>query len=137
MFQALNLIEPRQTWMLRALTCISVNPRKLSAYLRMKCNFFTEPRLQLQAIKGGEGLDRTPQNTFQTKMQLKCARSLPFQVLIGCLVAAVVAAQTAMQLKVFRGTLVHSRVRTEMEVLENYLIGINESNYGTVSRGME
>ena len=70
-------------------------------------------------------------------MQLKCARSLPFQVLIGCLVAAVVAAQTAMQLKVFRGTLVHSRVRTEMEVLENYLIGIDENNYGTVSRGME
>ena len=42
MFQALNPIEPRQTWMLRALTClISVNPRELSAYLRMECNYFT------------------------------------------------------------------------------------------------
>ena len=41
-FQALNPIEPRQTWMLRALTClISVKPRELSAYLRMKCNYFT------------------------------------------------------------------------------------------------
>ena len=42
MFQALNPAEPRQTWMLRALTClISVNSRKLSAYLRMECNYFT------------------------------------------------------------------------------------------------
>ena len=69
-------------------------------------------------------------------MQLKFAHSLPLWVLIGCLVA-VAAAQTPMQLKVFRGTLVHSRVRTEMEVLENYLLGINESNYGAVSPGME
>ena len=36
-FQALNPAEPRQTWMLRALTClISVNSRELSAYLRME-----------------------------------------------------------------------------------------------------
>ena len=62
------------------------------------------------------------------------ARSLLLRILIGCLVAASAAAQTPMQLKVFRGTLVHSRVRTEMEVLEDYLIGINESNYGTVSQ---
>ena len=62
------------------------------------------------------------------------ARSLLLRILIGCLVAAIAAAQTPMQLKVFRGTLVHSRVRTEMEVLEDYLIGINESNYGTVSQ---
>ena len=42
MFQALNPTEPRQTWMLRALTClISVNPRELSAYLGMECNYFT------------------------------------------------------------------------------------------------
>ena len=60
------------------------------------------------------------------------ARSLLLRILISCLVAASAAAQTPMQLKVFRGTLVHSRVRTEMEVLEDYLIGINESNYGTV-----
>ena len=71
------------------------------------------------------------------KMQLKFAHLLPLWVLIGCLVAAVAAAQTPMQLKVFRGTLVHSRVRTEMEVLENHLLGINESNYGAVSPGME
>ena len=31
-----------KSWMLRALTClISVNPRELSAYLRMECDFFT------------------------------------------------------------------------------------------------
>ena len=68
-------------------------------------------------------------------MELCNVRSLPFRVLICCLVAAVAAAQTPMQLKVFRGTLVHSRVRTEMEFLEDYLIGIDENNYGTVSRG--
>ena len=67
-----------------------------------------------------------------TAMQLN---SLLLRVLVGCLIAAVAAAQTPMQLKVFRGTLVHSRIRTEMEVLENYLIGIDESNYGTVSCG--
>ena len=71
-------------------------------------------------------------------MQLKFAHSLPLWVLIGCLVVAIAAAQTSMQLKVFRGTLVHSRVRTEMAVLEDYLLGINESNYGAVSpAGME
>ena len=66
-------------------------------------------------------------------MEICSARSLLLRVLIGCLVAAIVAAQTPMQLKVFRGTLVHSRVRTDMEVLEDYLIGIDENNYGTVS----
>ena len=40
---------------------------------------------------------------------------------------------TAAQLKVFRGTLVHSRVRTEMEVLQDYLIGFDEDNLGNVS----
>ena len=66
-------------------------------------------------------------------MELYGARLLLLRVLIGCLVAAVAAAQTPMQLKVFRGTLVHSKIRTEMEVLEDYLIGIDENNYGTVS----
>ena len=66
-------------------------------------------------------------------MELSSARSLSLRVLIGCLVAAVAAVQTPMQLKVFRGTLVHSRVRTEMQVLEDYLIGIDKNNYGTVS----
>ena len=67
-------------------------------------------------------------------MELYSARSLFLRVLIGCFVAAVTAIQLPpMQLKVFRGTLVHSRVRTEMEVLEDYLLGIDESNYGTVS----
>ena len=66
-------------------------------------------------------------------MEIYIARPLLLRVLIGCLVAAIVAAQTPTQLKVFRGTLVHSRVRTEMEMLEDYLIGINEGNYGTVS----
>ena len=65
-------------------------------------------------------------------MELYSARLLLLRVLIGCLVAATAAAQTPMQLKVFQGTLVHSRVCTEMEVLEDYLIGIDESNYGTV-----
>ena len=66
-------------------------------------------------------------------MELHSARLLFFRVLIGCLVAVVAAAQTPTQLKVFRGTVVHSRVSNEMEVLEDYLIGFNESNYGTVS----
>ena len=66
-------------------------------------------------------------------MELHSARLLLFRVLIGCLVAVVAAAQTPTQLKVFRGTVVHSRIPTEMEVLEDYLIGFNESNYGTVS----
>ena len=64
-------------------------------------------------------------------MELCNVCSLPFRILIYCLVVTVAAAQV----KVFRGTLVHSRVRTEMEVLEDYLIGIDESNYGTVSCG--
>ena len=66
-------------------------------------------------------------------MELYSARSLLLRVFIGCLVAAVATGQTSMQLKVFRGTLVHSRVRTEMEVLEDYLIGVDENNYGRVS----
>ena len=66
-------------------------------------------------------------------MEHYIARPLFLRVLIGCLVAAIVAAQNPIQLKVFRGTLVHSRVRTEMEMLEDYLIGIDEAHYGTVS----
>ena len=66
-------------------------------------------------------------------MEFHSARLLHLRVLIGCLVAVVAAAQTPTQLKVFRGTVVHSRVPTEMEVLEDYLIGFDESNYGTVS----
>jgi len=64
-------------------------------------------------------------------METRSVRSL-VSLLAACLVVTTVAAQTA-QLKVFRGTLVHSRVRTDMEVLEDYLIGFNESNLGSVS----
>ena len=70
-------------------------------------------------------------------MELCNARLLLLRVLIGCLAVAVAAAQTPTQLKVFRGTLVHSRVRTEMEVLEDYLLGMDVSNYGRVSEKME
>lgn len=68
-------------------------------------------------------------------MELCGARSLLLRVLIGCLAAAIAAAQTyaPAQLKVFRGTLVHSRVPARMEVLENYLLGMDESNNGRVS----
>ena len=70
---------------------------------------------------------------FLGLMEFHSARLLHLRVLIGCLVAVVAAAQTPTQLKVFRGTVVHSRVPAEMEVLEDYLIGFDESNYGTVS----
>ena len=63
-------------------------------------------------------------------MDYNSARSL---LLFGCLVAAIAVSPAHTQLKVFRGTLVHSRIRTEMEVLEDYLIGIDRDNYGTVS----
>lgn len=60
-------------------------------------------------------------------------RSVPsfFFLLTACL------AVTAAQLRVFRGTLVHSRVRTEMEVLQDHLIGFDDSNLGRVSKGMK
>ena len=61
----------------------------------------------------------------------RSVRSLLF-LLTACLIVPNAVAQTT-QLKVFQGTLVHSRVRSEMEVLQNYLIGFNESNLGTVS----
>ena len=61
----------------------------------------------------------------------RSVRSL-VSLLSACLVVTTAAAQTT-QLKVFRGTLVHSRVRTEMEVLQDYLIGIDENNLGRVS----
>ena len=69
--------------------------------------------------------------TTTVNMETRSVRSV-VSLLAACLVVATAAAQTA-QLKVFRGTLVHSRVRTEMEVLEDYLIGFNESNLGRVS----
>ena len=59
-------------------------------------------------------------------MELHSARLLFLRVLIGCLLAVVAAGQTATQLKVFRGTVVHSRVPTEMEVLEDYLNGFTQ-----------
>ena len=66
-------------------------------------------------------------------MVLYSARSLLLRVLISCLVAATAccctdsyAAESVPRLSL------HSRVRTEMEVLEDYLIGIDESNYGMV-----
>ena len=64
-------------------------------------------------------------------MRPRSVRSL-LLLLTACLTVVATAAQTT-QLKVFRGTLVHSRLRTEMEVLEDYLIGFNESNLGRVS----
>ena len=68
-------------------------------------------------------------------MEFHSARLLLLRVLTGCLVAVAAATQTPTQLKVLRGTVVHSRVLNEMEVLEDYLIGFDESNYGTVSCG--
>ena len=64
-------------------------------------------------------------------MDTRIVRSL-VSLLAACLVVATAAAQTT-QLKVFRGTLVHSRVRTEMEVLQDHLIGIDVNILGRVS----
>ena len=61
-------------------------------------------------------------------MQPRSVRLLLF-LLTTCLAVTT----TTAQLKVFRGTIVHSRVRTEMEVLEDYLIGFDENNQGRVS----
>ena len=69
--------------------------------------------------------------TTTVNMDTRSVRSV-VSLLAASLIVTTVAAQTA-QLKVFRGTLVHSRVRTEMEVLEDFLIGFNESNLGRVS----
>ena len=38
-----------------------------------------------------------------------------------------------MQLRVYRGTLVHSRVPEQIEVLQNYLLGFDANNLGEVS----
>jgi len=61
-------------------------------------------------------------------------RSVPslLFLLTACLIVPNAVAQTT-QLKVFQGTLVHSRVRTEMEVLQDYLIGFDENDLGRVS----
>jgi len=64
-------------------------------------------------------------------METRTFRSLVF-LLAPCLFVTTAAAQT-IRLKVFRGTLVHSRVRIEIEVLEDYLIGFDENNLGNVS----
>ena len=37
------------------------------------------------------------------------------------------------QLRVYRGTLVHSRVLEEIEVLQDHLLGFDENNLGEVS----
>ena len=37
------------------------------------------------------------------------------------------------QLRVYRGTLVHSRVLEQIEILQNHLLGFDESNLGEVS----
>ena len=64
-------------------------------------------------------------------METRTFRSI-VSLLAACLLVTTAAAQT-IRLKVFRGTLVHSRVRTEIEVLEDYLIGFDENNFGRVS----
>ena len=38
-----------------------------------------------------------------------------------------------MQLRVYRGTLVHSRVPEQIEVLQDYLLGFDANNLGEVS----
>ena len=38
-----------------------------------------------------------------------------------------------MQLRVYRGILVHSRVPEQIEVLQNYLLGFDANNLGEVS----
>ena len=37
------------------------------------------------------------------------------------------------QLRVYRGTLVHSRVLQEIEILQDHLLGFDENNLGEVS----
>ena len=53
------------------------------------------------------------------------------------LLTASLTVATAAQLKVFRGTLVHSRVRTEMEVLQDHVIGFDANNSGRVSTNIK
>ena len=59
-------------------------------------------------------------------------RSLLY-LLTTCLVLITTAAPTIAQLRVFRGTLVHSKVPTLMEVLQDHLIGFEGNSSGRVS----
>ena len=60
------------------------------------------------------------------------AKSNRFLLLLLASWFAVSVTTAQMRLNVFRGTLVHSRVRTEMEVLPDHVIGIDVNDLGRV-----
>ena len=60
------------------------------------------------------------------------AKSNPFLLLLLASWFAVSVTTAQIRLNVFRGTLVHSRVRTELEVLPDHLIGIDVNDLGRV-----
>jgi len=60
------------------------------------------------------------------------AESNRFLLLLLASWLAVSVTTGQIRLNVFRGTLVHSRVRTEMEVLPDHLIGIDVNDLGRV-----
>ena len=86
---------------------------------------FKEP--SLSSSSGFISVERLPFEFICVNMR---PRSVRFFLLI---LTAGLTVATATQLKVFRGTLVHSRVRTEMEVLQDHVIGFDEDNSGRVS----
>ena len=106
----------------------------LIAALRKRLDFNNE----LLAACGG-----FPGSLFARSTQKSCTVALvltsimrsnsnPFLLLllISWFAVTITTAQT--RLNVFRGTLVHSRVRTEMEVLPDHLIGIDVNDLGRV-----
>ena len=60
------------------------------------------------------------------------AKSNRFLLLLLASWFAVSVTTAQIRLNVFRGTLVHSRVRTELEVLPDHLIGIDVNDLGRV-----
>ena len=68
-----------------------------------------------------------------SKMDFRVVYICSLLLFTACWNYPVVTAQTsAPELRVFQGTLVHSRVSTEREVLQDHLIGVDE-NSGDVS----
>ena len=58
---------------------------------------------------------------------------LKLNTVIICVALCLGMTAGQMQLRVYRGTLVHSRVSEQIEVLQDYLLGFDANNLGEVS----
>ena len=142
-------LTPKPVWQFKTFRAVYRLPLAVTEALHTSCD--QSEISQLYRLCGARsGSSQLPRLHHQSKYdvlfnavlnrhKIVCPNFLPalqgmkLNTVIICVALCLGLTVGQMQLRVYRGTLVHSRVPEQIEVLQDHLLGFDENNLGEVS----